>query len=47
MGLILCQGAKAPGATVVGTVRTEAKAEVARAAGCDLPVARSREDVVA
>ena len=34
MGLILCQWAKALGAITVGTVSTEAKAEVARAAGC-------------
>ncbi len=47
MGLILCQWAKALGATVVGTVSTEEKAEVARAAGCDHPVVRSRESFVA
>jgi NADPH2:quinone reductase len=47
MGLILCQWAKALGATVVGTVSTEAKAEAARAAGCDYPVVRSQEDFVA
>ncbi len=47
MGLILCQWAKALGATIVGTVSTEEKAEVARAAGCDYPVVRSREDFVA
>lgn len=46
MGLILCQWAKALGATVVGTVSTEAKAEVAAAAGCHYPVVRSREDFV-
>ena len=47
MGLILCQWAKALGATIVGTVSTEEKAEVARAAGCDYPVVRSKEDFVA
>ncbi len=47
MGLILCQWAKALGAIVVGTVSTEAKAEVAAAAGCHHPVVRSREDFVA
>ena len=47
MGLILCQWAKALGATVVGTVSTAEKAEVARAAGCDYPVLRSEEDFVA
>ncbi|MBP0444721.1 quinone oxidoreductase [Roseomonas sp. SSH11] len=35
VGLILCQWAKALGATVIGTVGTEAKAELARAHGCD------------
>ena len=46
MGLILCQWAKALGARIVGTVSTEAKAEVAKAAGCDFPVVRSKEDFV-
>ena len=35
VGLILCQWAAALGATVIGTVSTEAKAELARAHGCD------------
>ncbi len=35
VGLLLCQWAKALGATVIGTVSTEAKAELARAHGCD------------
>ncbi|WP_043832572.1 quinone oxidoreductase family protein [Muricoccus aerilatus] len=35
VGLILVQWAKALGATVIGTVGTEAKAELARAHGCD------------
>ena len=47
MGLILCQWAKALGATIVGTVSTEEKAEAARAAGCDHPVVRSTSDFVA
>ena len=47
MGLILCQWGKALGATVVGTVSSAEKAEVARAAGCDHPVVRSRESFVA
>ncbi len=47
MGLILCQWAKALGATIVGTVSTEEKAEAARVAGCDYPVVRSKEDFVA
>ncbi|MDX1513161.1 MAG: quinone oxidoreductase [Gammaproteobacteria bacterium] len=46
MGLILCQWARALGATVIGTVSTEEKAEAARAAGCDYPVVRSNEDFV-
>jgi NADPH2:quinone reductase len=46
MGLILCQWAKALGATIVGTVSTEEKAEATRAAGCDYPVVRSKEDFV-
>lgn len=44
MGLILCQWARHLGATVVGTVGTEAKAEVARAHGCDHPVVYTRDD---
>ena len=47
MGLILCQWGKALGARIVGTVSTEAKAEAARAAGCDFPVVRGMEDFVA
>jgi NADPH:quinone reductase len=35
VGLFLCQWAKALGARVVGTVSSEAKAELARANGCD------------
>lgn len=46
MGLILCQWAKALGATIVGTVSTEAKADVARQAGCHYPVIRNKESFV-
>ena len=46
MGLVLCQWARALGATVVGTVSTETKAEAARAAGCHHPVVRSRQSFV-
>jgi len=46
MGLILCQWAKALGATVVGTVSTPEKAEAARNAGCDYPVVRSKQSFV-
>ena len=35
VGLFLCQWAKALGARVIGTVSSEAKAELARANGCD------------
>ena len=47
VGLIMCQWAKHLGATVIGTVGTDAKAEVARANGCDHPVVYTREDFVA
>ena len=42
-GLIICQWAKAIGATVVGTVSSHQKAELAAAAGCDYPVVRSEK----
>ncbi len=45
-GLILCQWGAALGATVIGTVSTQAKAEAARAAGCHIPVVRSKQDFV-
>jgi NADPH2:quinone reductase len=35
VGLLVCQWAKALGATVIGTVGSEEKAELARANGCD------------
>ena len=44
VGLIACQWAKALGATVIGTVSTEAKAELARKNGCDHVILYSRED---
>ena len=47
VGLILCQWAKHLGATVIGTVSSDAKAELARAHGCDHPVIYSREDFAA
>ena len=46
VGLIACQWAKHLGATVIGTVGTSEKAELARAHGCDHPVVYSQEDVV-
>ena len=45
VGLIVSQWAKLLGLTVIGTVSTEAKAEVARAHGCDHVVLYGREDV--
>jgi NADPH:quinone reductase len=47
VGLIACQWAKHLGATVIGTVGNEAKADLARAHGCDHPIRYDREDVVA
>ena len=47
VGLILCQWAKALGATVIGTVGSDEKAELARAHGCDHPIVYTREDFVA
>lgn len=45
VGLIFCQWAKLLGLTVIGTVSTEAKAELARAHGCDHIIHYTREDV--
>jgi NADPH2:quinone reductase len=47
VGLILCQWANALGATVIGTVSTEEKAELARAHGCDHPILYTKQDFVA
>jgi NADPH2:quinone reductase len=47
VGLILCQWAAALGATVIGTVGTEEKAELARAHGCAHPIVYSKQDFVA
>ncbi|WJF91622.1 quinone oxidoreductase [Paraburkholderia bonniea] len=44
VGLLACQWAKALGATVIGTVSTDEKAEIARAHGCDYPVVYTREN---
>ncbi|HEV3009524.1 MAG TPA: quinone oxidoreductase [Burkholderiales bacterium] len=38
VGLLLCQWAKALGARVIGTVSSEAKADLAKANGCDFPI---------
>ena len=45
VGLIACQWAKALGATVIGTVGSDEKAELARAHGCDHTINYSHEDV--
>ena len=45
VGLIACQWAKALGATVIGTVSSEAKAELAKRHGCDHVIFYTREDV--
>ena len=47
VGLIMCQWAKALGATVIGTVGSDEKADLARAHGCDHPVVYTRQDFVA
>jgi len=46
-GLILGQWAAALGATVIGTVSTEAKAEIAHAHGCSHTILYTRQDFVA
>jgi len=45
VGLILCQWAKHLGATVIGTVGSDEKAELARANGCSHAIVYSRENV--
>ncbi len=47
VGLILCQWAKALGATVIGVVSSDAKADVARRNGCDHTIVSLRESVSA
>jgi len=44
VGLIVCQWAKYLGATVIGTVGSRDKADVARAHGCDHPIIYTEED---
>ncbi len=46
VGLMLCQWAKHLGATVIGTVGTEQKAELARSHGCDATIVYTKEDFV-
>ena len=47
VGLIMCQWAAALGATVIGTVSTPEKAELARAHGCNHPIVTATQDFVA
>jgi len=47
VGLIVCQWAKALGATMIGTVGSPEKAELAREAGCSHVIDYGREDYVA
>jgi NADPH:quinone reductase len=47
VGLIVCQWAKFIGATVIGTVGTEEKAQLARANGCDHPIIYTADDFAA
>ncbi|MGI9437531.1 MAG: quinone oxidoreductase family protein [Geminicoccaceae bacterium] len=47
VGLIACQWAKALGVEVIGTVGSEAKAELAKAHGCAHVIRYDQEDVVA
>ncbi|NKB43192.1 MAG: NADPH:quinone reductase [Alphaproteobacteria bacterium] len=46
VGLIFCQWAKHIGATVIGTVGSEEKAELAKASGCDHVILYKNEDFV-
>lgn len=46
VGLIACQWLKQLGATVIGTVGSEEKAELARAHGCDHPIVYTKENFV-
>ncbi|WP_322014521.1 quinone oxidoreductase [Paraburkholderia sp. J12] len=47
VGLLVCQWAKALGATVIGTVSSDDKARIAKAHGCDYPIVYTREDFTA
>lgn len=47
VGLLVSQWAKLQGLTVIGTVSSEAKAEAAKAHGCDYTINYSHEDVAA
>src|SRR5215510_684506 len=45
VGLIACQWAKALGVTMIGTVSTDEKAEIAKAHGCTHTIVTSRENI--
>ena len=45
VGLVACQWARAMGVTMIGTVSSDEKAEVARAHGCTHTIVTSREDI--
>ncbi len=47
VGLIFCQWAKQLGATVIGTVGSEEKAQIAKAHGCDHTILYREENIVA
>ncbi len=47
VGQIACQWAKALGATVIGTVGSDAKIALAKSFGCDHVIVSSREDIAA
>lgn len=46
VGLVACQWAKALGATMIGTVSSDEKAELAKAAGCTHVINTKRDDFV-
>jgi NADPH2:quinone reductase len=46
IGLIMCQWAKHLGATIIGTVGSDAKAQLAEDHGCDHAIVYTREDFV-
>ena len=45
VGLVACQWARAIGVTMIGTVSTDEKAEIAQAHGCAHTIVTSREDI--
>lgn len=47
VGQIACQWAKALGASVIGTVGSDAKVDTAKANGCDHVIVSTREDIAA